>query len=182
MAAKKYTSKKKINWSKVFIIGLLGLALLAFILQSIPRGNSGQRTGGAAEPTFRDMGDLTITDGTTGEELAAIDIELATTPDQVSKGLMWRRSMDEDKGMLFVMDSLVPQSFWMLNTYIPLDIIYLDENKRVVSIAENTTPKSTDPIPSGAPALYVLEVNAGYAARKGIKVGDRMEWYIPPRG
>ncbi|OAV43976.1 DUF192 domain-containing protein [Lewinella sp. 4G2] len=177
MATNHYTPKKKparkskTNWSKIFIVGLLGLALLAFILQAIPTGNR----GGASEPKFIDMGDLTIlkADGT---EVATVDIEIASTPEQQQRGLMWRTSMEEDQGMLFLMDSLQPQSFWMLNTYIPLDIIYLDDQKRIVSIAENTTPKSLDPVPSIEPALYVLEVNGGYAKRKGLEVGDRMEW------
>ena len=164
--------KSKINWSKYIIIILLGLALIAFILQSIPRG--GGRSA-QSSPRFVDMGDLTILDET-GDELAAIDIELAQSDEQRQKGLMWRRSMDEEQGMLFLMDSLAPQSFWMLNTYIPLDIIYADENKRIVSIAEDTEPKSLDPVPSGAPALYVLEVNAGFARRHGVEVGDRINW------
>ena len=164
--------KSKINWSKYVIIILLGLALIAFILQSIPRG--GGRPD-QSSPRFVDMGDLTILDES-GEELTIIDIELAQSEEQRQRGLMWRRSMDEDQGMLFLMDSLAPQSFWMLNTYIPLDIIYVDENKQIVTIAENTEPENRDPIPSGAPALYVLEVNAGFTRRHRINPGDRLEW------
>ena len=84
--------------------------------------------------------------------------------------------MDEEQGMLFIMDSLAPQSFWMLNTYIPLDIIYVDENRQIVSIVEDTEPKSLDPIPSNAPALYVLEVNAGFTRSHGVDIGDQLNW------
>ena len=169
--------KSKINWSKYLIVLLLGLALVAFILQSIPRGGAGvSRTPpGHSNPRFVDMGDLSILDED-GQQIIEIDIELAQGEEQTSRGLMWRRDMDEKEGMLFLMDSLKPQSFWMLNTYIPLDIIYADENKRVVSIAEDTEPESLDPIPSGAPAQYVLEVNAGFARRHGIREGHQLVW------
>ena len=176
--APAYRSKprrKKTAWSRIIIISLLGLALLAFILQSIPQGG-GRQVAGAAEPPFKDMGDLAITDEATGAELASIDIELAQTNDQRAQGLMWRRSMGDDQGMLFIMDAEVPQSFWMLNTYIPLDIIYVDADRRIVSIVENTTPRSTDPVPSGAAAKYVLEVNGGWARARGVEVGDVLEW------
>ena len=168
--------KSKTNWSRIFIIGLLGLALLAFILQSIPTGGRGSGRGDIRDPQFVDMGDLNIKDAESGESLAELDIEIARTRQQIERGLMWRRSMEENQGMLFEMDSLEQQSFWMLNTYIPLDIIYIDADRRIVSIAENTTPKSTDPIPSGAPALYVLEVNAGFAERHELEQGDRLTW------
>ena len=168
-----YKAKKsKTNWSRIAIIALLGLALIAFILQSIPTTNRNQ----PMEPPFVDMGDLTITDAQTGETLAALDIEIAKGDRQTSQGLMWRRSMADNQGMLFFMPELKPQSFWMLNTYISLDIIYVGEDKRVVSIAKNTTPKSTDPVPSEGPALYVLEVNAGFSDRHGIKKGDELTW------
>ena len=168
----KYQPKSsKTNWSKILIIGLLGLALVAFIFQSIPSSN----TGRAMEPPFVDMGDLSIltADGT---EKIALDIEIAQTDDKRAQGMMWRTSMAENRGMLFLMDELEPQSFWMLNTLIPLDIMYIDDERRIVSIAENATPKSTDPIPSGAPARYVLEVNGGFSRRHDIRVGDRLEW------
>lgn len=168
----KPRKRSKINWSKIVIIGLLGLALLAFILQAIPTSNRTKVT----EPPFQDMGNLSIYDGSSESKLATIDIEVAQTPEAIRQGLMFRRSMEDDQGMLFLMDSLEPQSFWMANTYISLDIIYLDDQKRIVSIAENTTPQSREPIPSGAPAQYVLEVNAGFARAKGLKVGDLMEW------
>ena len=154
------------------IIGLLGLALIAFILQSIPSSN----TGRAMEPPFVDMGDLSIlaADGTEKNSPGHRDSPKPTI--NVAQGMMWRTSMAEDRGMLFLMDELEPQSFWMLNTLIPLDIMYADDNRRIVTIAENATPKSTDPIPSGASARYVLEVNGGFAQRHGIRVGDRLEW------
>lgn len=168
----KYRPKRgKTNWTKIAMLVFVGLAIIGFILQSIPRGQSGP-----AEPAFVDMGDLTITDAATGEELAALDIEIAATEDRRQMGLMYRKSMAEYNGMLFLMETTEPQSFWMRNTYIPLDIIYVGEDRRIVSIAENTTPQNLDPIPSGAPARYVLEVNGGFCRKKGIEVGDQLDW------
>jgi len=79
---------------------------------------------------------------------------------------------------LFIMDELKEQSFYMRNTYISLDIIYLDENKKIVSIAKNTTTLNDDSIPSNGNALYVLEVVAGYADTHGLQVGDQIGWDV----
>jgi len=169
-AAASYQPKKKSNVKRYLIIGLLSLALISFILMSIPKSKT--YTG----PVFTDEGDLAIyRDGTT-DPIVQLDIELAD--DEVSrvKGLMYRQKMEEDQGMLFIMENNEPQSFWMLNTYISLDIIYVGADKKIVSIQRNTTPKSTDPVPSGAPAKYVLEVLAGYADRHELQVGDRLVW------
>lgn len=97
----KYRPKRgKTNWTKIAMLVFVGLAIIGFILQSIPRGQSGP-----AEPAFVDMGDLTITDAATGEELAALDIEIAATEDRRQMGLMYRKSMAEYNGMLFLMET-----------------------------------------------------------------------------
>ncbi|NJC27156.1 DUF192 domain-containing protein [Neolewinella antarctica] len=183
MSAPKYKAKSKINWSKIFIIGLLGLALLAFILQSIPSSGRSQPVAqqqppaqAPAPPPFTDEGDLFITDGETGEQKARVDIELAQNANETAQGLMYREEMGEDEGMLFFMPTFEPQSFWMRNTLISLDIIYLNEQQEIVSIMPNTTPLSEAQVPSGVPARYVLEVNAGFAERKGLEIGDLMAW------
>ncbi|WP_173021460.1 DUF192 domain-containing protein [Lewinella sp. W8] len=165
-----YQPKKRSGWAKWTIVGLLGLALIGFILMSIPRQPA---SGG---PTFTKEGELTISDGTTGNALVNIDIEIADNREDIVQGLMYRPQMQADRGMLFLMEAEEPQSFWMLNTLISLDIIYIDSDKEIVSIAPDTTPKSTDPIPSGAPAKYVLEVNAGFCQRHNVKLGDRVVW------
>jgi len=106
--------------------------------------------------------------------IISIDIEIADDEAQIQKGLMHRRSMEERQGMLFIYAEPEPRSFWMKNTQIPLDIIFLDENKKIVSIQENTRPLSEESIPSVYPAQYILEVNAGFSARHFIKPGHRM--------
>lgn len=105
-----------------------------------------------------------------------IDIEIADTPAKEQQGLMNRPWMEEDQGMLFIFTKEDQQSFWMKNTIIPLDIIYVNASKKIVSIAKNCTPYSEKPIPSGAPALYVVEVIAGFSDIYNIKPGDRIDW------
>jgi len=104
-------------------------------------------------------------------------VELATTPKQHSLGLMFRDRMDSDHGMLFIFPSATTRSFWMKNTRIPLDILYFDENLRLVSVAKNVKPCRTPQCPaysSAGPARYVLELNAGKASELGVKPGDEL--------
>ncbi|MFO1188757.1 MAG: DUF192 domain-containing protein [Alphaproteobacteria bacterium] len=101
-------------------------------------------------------------------------IELAQTPDEQTQGLMYRRAMAADAGMLFINDPPRVMTMWMRNTFLPLDMIFFDARGRVTRIAERTVPLSEAIIPSGGPVQGVLEVNAGTATRLGIKPGDRL--------
>lgn len=105
---------------------------------------------------------------------ATVTVELALTPEEQTRGLMFRTELDEDAGMLFVFDRDKERSFWMSNTPIPLDIIYIRSDATIVSIAANTVPYSERSIPSRGPARYVLEVPGGWAKRHGVKPGDPM--------
>lgn len=127
-------------------------------------------------PQFIKEGELQFLAAETDSMIQQIDIEIADTPDTRTQGLMWRKSMEDSQGMLFIMEENAPQSFWMLNTYISLDIIYVNTDREIVSIRANTKPQSTQSVPSGAPAKYVVEVNAGYAAEHNIEVGDKISW------
>jgi uncharacterized protein len=100
-------------------------------------------------------------------------VELALTPQQQERGMMFRESMDDDAGMLFVYDVEQPLSFWMNNTFIPLDILYIDARGRIVSI-QHGKPKDRTLLPSAGPALGVLEIRGGLAALLGIRPGDRI--------
>lgn len=113
---------------------------------------------------------------TDGKTIKKIDIEIARTDEKRAQGLMYRQSMDEMQGMLFLMEKLEPQSFWMRNTYISLDILYVNDQKEIVSIAKMAQPQSESPIPSGVPAIYVVEVNGGFCDRHQVKVGDKISW------
>ncbi len=102
-------------------------------------------------------------------------IEIAEDDAARARGLMFRDSMPADHGMLFLFDHPAVQTFWMKNTRIPLDILYFDENYKLVSVSERTPPCQSDPCPeypSSGPAQFVLELNAGTADKLGVKPGD----------
>jgi uncharacterized protein len=101
-------------------------------------------------------------------------IELALTPAQQAQGLMFRREMAPDAGMLFVFPDSREQTFWMKNTYLPLDMIFIKPDGTILSIAERAVPLTETPVPSHGNARAVLEVNGGTAARLGIKPGDKL--------
>lgn len=110
-----------------------------------------------------------------GERFA---VELAITPEDQQLGLMFRDSMPDDHGMLFVFPREAMRSFWMKNTRIPLDIFYFDDELRLVSVAENARPcrvARCPSYPSAGPARYVLELNAGKAEELGVEPGDVLE-------
>ena len=102
-------------------------------------------------------------------------VELATDDASRQHGLMMRTTLAPDRGMLFVFPRIGPQAFWMKNTLIPLDILYFDTERRLVSMQLDVPPCKADPCPtypSDAPATYVLELSAGTAQRIGAKPGD----------
>lgn len=101
-------------------------------------------------------------------------VELALTPENRATGLMNRQSMAADHGMLFRFDQTRDVLMWMKNTPLSLDMLFIAENGRIARIAENTVPYSETIIPSGSPVRYVLELNAGTAAKTGVSVGDRV--------
>jgi uncharacterized protein len=101
-------------------------------------------------------------------------VELATTEQEKETGLMYRKELPDGKGMLFDFSPEQQVSMWMKNTYIPLDMIFIRADGRILRIAENTEPLSTKIIPSGGPAKGVLEVIAGTAKKYGIAPGDRV--------
>ena len=111
-----------------------------------------------------------------GVQRAAVRVELARTPGQRTFGLMYRGHLDEDAGMLFIFPVAEPLKFWMKHTEIPLDMIFADPSGVVVGIVANATPYSERPVGPDAPALYVLEVNGGFCARRGVRAGDKMSF------
>ena len=103
-------------------------------------------------------------------------VEVARTPEQQAQGLMHRQSLAPDRGMLFPYDPPQNASFWMKNTLIPLDLIFVREDGTVALIFANTVPMSLDPIPSLEPVAAVLEIAGGRAAELGIQAGDKVSW------
>lgn len=115
---------------------------------------------------------LTIQSGSS--ERASFDIEIAATEAQRSAGLMHRTDLPKNRGMLFVFDDVSERFFWMKNTPTPLDIIYADRIGKIVHIAENTVPFSTNAIASRFPAKFAFEIHAGLSKELGISPGDQL--------
>lgn len=110
----------------------------------------------------------------TGQPIRVV-AEVAETPDSRRIGLMHRKTLPENGGMLFIFPKTAIQAFWMKNTLIPLDMIFLNEGYEIVGIVHEATPHSLQPRSVGKPCRYVLEVNGGWSKKRGIKVGDRVE-------
>jgi uncharacterized membrane protein (UPF0127 family) len=108
-------------------------------------------------------------------------VEIAATPDQQERGLMFRKSIAPDRGMIFPYEPPQEVAFWMKNTLIPLDIIYIRADGTIARIV-NAEPMDITPLPSGEPVSAVLEIGGGRAAQLGIKEGDRVRWQpsLPP--
>ena len=107
-----------------------------------------------------------------------IRAELAKSPAEQSRGLMYRREMAKNDGMLFIYETPLVMSFWMKNTFIPLDIAFLKDDGTIVNI-EQMAPQTTAPHKSSEPVRYALEMNQGWFEAHGIKPGDRFETKLP---
>ncbi|HTO79069.1 MAG TPA: DUF192 domain-containing protein [Methylocystis sp.] len=106
----------------------------------------------------------------------AFDVEVARSEKERAQGLMFRRSLPQDHGMLFLFESERPIAMWMKNTYISLDMVFVSRNGRVRSIARGAVPLSEAIIPSGGPVYAVIELAAGAADAIGLSVGDRVRY------
>lgn len=103
-------------------------------------------------------------------------VEVARSAEEQTQGLMHRQSLAPDRGMIFPMDPPRPASFWMKNTLIPLDMIFVRPDGTIGSIAANTVPLSLESVPSGEPVSAVLEIAGGRSAELGISAGDKVSW------
>jgi uncharacterized membrane protein (UPF0127 family) len=102
-------------------------------------------------------------------------VEVARDDETRQRGLMWRKELADGRGMIFVFPADADHHFWMKNTFIPLDLLFIAADGRIVGIHPNAKPQSLAQISVGTPSRYVLEVPGGYAARSSIAVGDRVE-------
>ena len=125
-------------------------------------------TAGAAHPPAR-----VVVEAQPGP--ATVRVEIARTPEERQHGLMDRPRLDPDGGMLFVFGESAPHGFWMSNTLIPLDILFLSEDGRVAAVVERQ-PLSLEVGDGGVPSRYVLEVNGGWARAHGVRTGDRVRF------
>jgi len=110
---------------------------------------------------------------------AAVDIQVADTPQERAQGLMRVKKLDEAEGMLFIYPDADLRAFWMRNTYVSLDILFLSEDRRVINIAEGARVLSDTRYYSEKPAQYVVEVIAGFCEAHGIRPGNTVRWRFP---
>lgn len=150
-------------------------ALSALLLVATPLAGCAARE---AAPAARADGLVELAIATAGGRRAFL-VEMARTASEQERGLMFRTSLAADRGMLFPYSPPSPVSFWMKNTYIPLDMIFIRADGTIARIAENTVPESLDPVSAGEPVAAVLEIAGGNAAAQGIAVGDKVTWVDP---
>lgn len=130
------------------------------------------------EPQFKKEGTLAFLNAEKDTMRPLLDIELAITDEEVQYGMMYRRSIPKNTGMLFIREREEQQSFWMRNTYVPLDIIYIASDSSIVSMVENAIPLSDIGLPSKGPAQYVLEVAGGFCTQHSIEEGHFVRFSI----
>ena len=117
-----------------------------------------------------------VTVSTQGNRQVVFQVEVADTPAKRAMGLQYRRELADDHGMIFLFAGESPQTFWMKNTPIPLDMIFIDRQRKIVGIVAETVPFSLDPRSVGIPSQYVLEIKGGLAKRLGIQAGDAVRF------
>lgn len=155
------------SFRRMVFASLIGLCALAapLVMSSAPAFAQ------AAAQEEATLESLTITT-TSGSH--KFSVEVMRTDEQRARGLMFRRYMPPDRGMLFDFKAEQPVMMWMKNTYLPLDMVFIARNGTVINVAENTEPLSERTIPSARPAFAVLELNAGVARKIGLKPGDKI--------
>lgn len=151
------------------------LLVCGFILSTFTSCKEEPKKSISTEPiTFSKEGELEIYRGLTDSLLTRLDIEIAESDYEIETGLMYREKMETDQAMLFIFPDVAFHSFYMKNTLIPLDIIFIDDGLNIVNIKQNASPLDESGIPSGLPVQYVLEVNAGLSDSWGLQLGDRI--------
>lgn len=177
MSKQKKVVKK--NYMSHYIVVFLTLAIGSYFMFSSGEKEirTSESTLGYKQFEFRHDGELTF-QTEDGKFISQIEIEIADDMVERAVGLMYREEMKETQGMLFIFPNEEYQSFWMKNTVLPLDIVFVNKKNKIVTIHHNTTPFSETSYPSTEPAIYVVEVNAGYMERHGIKEGDKISWRL----
>jgi len=172
------------NKAGLIVIGLLLVFVGTFVVSSLfdksgtPEPEPGESSNQVAEPVsnepqFSKEGDLWfLTDK--GDTITHIEMEVADNDYETTQGLMFRKSMDMQQGMLFIFPDEDFRSFWMKNTYLPLDIIYVNANNEIGSCQLSAVPYSEESLPSKKPARYVVEVNAGFWDKYQLKEGYKI--------
>ncbi len=156
---------------------LLAVALLAALPaaaeRSVPRSTAVDPTTETYDGPLPDRGALLVRDAFGGAH--RLTVEIADTSPLRTRGLMWRSELPEGTGMLFIFPAEVVQSFWMRNTLIPLDMVFIDRHLRIVGVVQWAEPKTLTSRTVGKPSLYVLEVPGGWTSRNGVRAGSTVD-------
>jgi len=177
MSKKKKVVKKSYMVHYIVVFLMLSLGGYFLFTGSNKELRTSESTLGYKQFDFRRDGELTFQTAD-GKFISQIEIEIADDMVERAVGLMYREKMGANQGMLFIFPQEEYQSFWMKNTVLPLDIVFVNKKNEIVTIHNDATPFSEDSLPSTAPAIYVVEVNAGYMQQHGIKEGDKISWRL----
>lgn len=179
---KKQNSSELKSGKKNLIIGLVVIVFLIALYLLIKPSNTNMITTNGTDRniahsafSFTKNGELTFIKKD-GEFITKIEIEIADNDAKRAQGLMYRDKMKFNRGMLFIFPKEDYQSFWMKNTTLPLDMIFVNKDGEIVKIHKNTTPYTLESYPSGKPAQFVVEVNAGFTDKFNIVEGDKITW------
>ncbi len=157
---------------------MLTAAFLAAFLTMNSCKETQEKKSLTKEVNFKKEGELSLLKAETDSIVASLDIEIADDAYETETGLMYRKSMQDDRGMLFVFDDEIRRSFYMKNTEFSLDIIFINSKNEIVSIQKNAKPLDQTSLPSEAPAMLVLEVNAGLSDQWTLEPGDKIQWRV----
>ena len=146
--------------------------LVALLISNCKNEKSSTSKSEQVEVSFKKEGILHLKKANTDSIIKTLDIEIADNEYETQTGLMYRTSLGTNQGMLFIFPDVSFRSFYMKNTKIPLDIIYIDESRTIVSFQKNAKPLDETSLPSEAPAKYVLEINGGLSDEWQLEVGD----------
>jgi uncharacterized membrane protein (UPF0127 family) len=149
------------------------LALALAVSGAACKNSAGQRQTASAGPSEAPASTVVVD---TGDRRVTFNVELARTEPEREKGLMFREHLASDAGMLFLFERPSVQAFWMKNTLIPLDMVFIGADHAVVGVVANAQPLTLTARTVGEPSQYVLEIGGGLAARLGIRAGSRVEF------
>ena len=153
---------------------LLAAALAVAVLPASCK-SGGQKAGTTSAPAS--VSSVAID---TGGRKVLFRVEVAVTPEEHARGLMYRSQLADDAGMVFVFEEPSVQRFWMKNTLIPLDMIFIGKDRKIVGVVENAAPETETERMVGAPSQYVLEIGGGLSARLGIHRGEPVDFQNIP--
>jgi uncharacterized membrane protein (UPF0127 family) len=149
--------------------------VIALVVIFMPKKIENHTTVSTSAPMFTKQGELTLINSN-DKPIVSIDIEIADDDAKREVGMMGRPIMDERQGMLFIYEEEQLTPFWMRNTILSLDMIFINKQRKIITIHKNTKPFSDDTYSPTAMTMFVLEVNAGFTEKYGIKEGDMVSW------